>query len=224
MQKISNYIFNLSPKRLAIYLILGPLILSVIYTITSLIIRKSLHTHITQDIVSYSILGFSFVILTTFVCLWLFWLISTVLSVKKTDLRLPIAWFHFAIVLLIIYFLFTLSFSFIKSIPEEYQYIFYALNEFVAFGGLLVAYPILSYYSAKAIAVKKYKQSVNLLNTLPFFLLLFFGTVVAIPFLHKYFSTKSSMTSQILIIYAIAFGFFIVFSIVAFFASLTGLI
>ncbi|WP_344925049.1 hypothetical protein [Aquimarina addita] len=105
-----------------------------------------------------------------------------------------------------------------------YQDIFYPLNEFIAFGGLLIAYPTICHYIARAAIVKRNNQPSSFLNALPFTLVLFFGAVLAIPFLHTYFSTKSSTIAQILVIYAIAFSVFILLFIVGLVASIAGLV
>ncbi len=223
MRKISNYIFNISPKKLAIYLILGPLVLFFVHLISSILLRTFSENN-SPNLLSYSLVGIIFFFLAILVLLWLFWLVSLVYSVEKSDLGLPIRWFQITIILFVIYLLYNLCYPLVASLPEDYQSVFHPLNEFIAFGGLLIAYPVVCHYAARAVLVKQTKEPATFINAIPITLLLFFGVVLGIPFLHKYFSKKNSSNTEIIIIYAIALGVCIVLFIVGFIAAITSMI
>ena len=224
MQKITNWIFNQSPRKLAICLVLGPLLLFLAHTLITILVRNISETSTTIETISNIVLGVLFLILATLVLLWLFWLRSTVYSVEKSDLGLPLRWFNIAFVVFAIYLLYNLCFSHIEHIDEGYQHIFYALNEFIGFGGLLIAYPLICYYSARGISAKKGNKPATFVSALPFALVLVFGAVLGIPFFHKYFSTKTSTNSEVVIIYGIGIGLCIVLFVVGFLAAITGLV
>lgn len=224
MEKISNYIFNISPKKLALYLVLGPLILLLVHTTSTILIRSISETSTPNETVINIVLGVLFLFLAAIVILYLFWLRSTVFSVEKSDLGLPLRWFNLACVVFLVYLVYNLCFSFIANVNEDYQHIFYALNEFIAFGGLLIAYPLLCHYAARAVVIKQTNEPATFIRAMPFTVLLIFGVVLGIPFLHKYFSKKTSSNTEIIIIYAIALGLCIVLFIIGFIAAISGLI
>ena len=224
MKSISSYIFNLSPKKLAIYLVLGPLVLFFVHTIITIAFRTISGTSAGSETTVQILLGMLFLFLATIVLLWLFWLRSTVFTAEESELGLPKKWFNLAFVVFIVYLLYNCCHFLIDYVQEDYRHIFYALNEFIAFGGLLIAYPVICHYAARAIVVKKDGKPATFISALPYSLLLIFGTVIGIPFLHKYFSSKTSTNNQIIIIYAIAFGLFAVIFVIGFLAAITGLI
>ncbi len=88
MQKVADYIFNLSPKKIAIYLVLGPLILFLVYTIIiitfSIISEESHATQVTFTM----LLSFLSVFFGIFLSLWFVWLRCTVYSVEEAKIGL----------------------------------------------------------------------------------------------------------------------------------------
>lgn len=222
MQKIYAYIFNLTPKKLAVYLILAPLVLFFAHTITSIVFRTISGTSEADKPSLLIVLSVLFIFLTALVLLSLFWLRSTVFSTEKSDLGLPTKWFNLAFFVFIGYLLFNLCFPLFENIDEEFRYIFYSSGEIISFGGLLIAYPLVCYYTARAIASKKSGKPATFISALPFALILCFGTVLSIPFFHKYFSKKSSTNSEIIIIYGISFGLFVLLLFTGFIAGITG--
>ena len=220
MQKKINTILDLAPKKLAIYLVLSPSILFLAYIINFIFSATSP----TNESIANIILSVLFLFLVAIVLLYLGWLHSTVNSVEKIELGLPLRWFYIALALLIAYLLYNLSYSLVEGVSEDRQHIFHALNEFIAFGGLLIAHPLLCHYAARAVVVKKTNRPATFIRAIPFTLLLFFGAVLAIPFLQKYFSTKTSTNSELVKVYATALGVFFVVLVIGFFASVTGLV
>jgi hypothetical protein len=71
----------------------------------------------------------------------------------------------------------------------------------------MIAYPLVCHYAARAAYIERNVHPFTFVNSLAFTLMHLFGIVVAAPFLHKYFSPKTSKNSEIIIIYAIALGF-----------------
>lgn len=228
MRKITKYIFNLPPKKLAIYLVLGPLLLFLVHTITTIAFR-SISAHANEVAVN-SILGILILFLGAFLLLWLFWLRITVYAVEEAPLGLARKWFKIAYAFLWFFILYNSVASVIESLAEsgnwndEYMYLIYASREFINFGGILIAYPIVCHYAARATMIKRSGKSATFVGAIPFTLLLIFGTVVGIPFMHKYFSTKTSENSKIIIVYGIAFGLFMLISVIGFLAAITGMV
>lgn len=230
MQKISNYIFSLSPKKLAVYLVLGPLLLFLSHTVTSIVFRNISETSATHETIVSIILGILFLFLAAIILIWLFWLRSTVFSVDEKQLGLPRKWFRIAYAVLCFFILFNIGASVIEYLTEtqswidEYLYLIYSSREFINFAGIMIAYPLVCHYAARAATSKRSGQPATFLKALPFTLLLLFGTTVGVPFLHNYFSTKTSSSSEIIIIYAIALGLCVILFIVGFIAAITGLV
>jgi len=225
VDRIQEYIFNHSPKKIAIYLVLGPMVLFFVHTIITIIFRNisSAYEHMVSVI-----WGLLSLFLAVFIALWLFWLRSTVYSVEETQLGLARKWFQIAFIFL----WFFIFFNTLDSVRElfvekdhwndEYRYLFNASREFINFGGIMVAYPIVCHYAARATMVKRHSKSAPFVNTIPFTLLLIFGTVLGIPFMHNYFTEKTSKNAEVIIVYAIAFGVFITTLIMGFIAAITG--
>lgn len=227
MQKISNYILNLSAKKLALYLIIYPLILIVTHTILTVFYRKS-----------YGVSGFPEgiipILLTIVVAcfllpllLWLFWLRVTTFSVKDSKLGWPKKWFHLAFGLLLFYLVFNLSYdmlvNFFKNNADDFTWILYASRETINFIGLLVCYPILCHYSARAIFVAKNKENATFSNAIGYTLLLIF-IPISIPFLHNYFSPVKTEKNTLIKIYAIGLGITFFIFVIGFIAAISGII
>jgi len=81
MQKIAHYIFDLSPGRLAIYLILGPLFLFLVHSTYSIVYRTTSSSSPDQDISAQIILGILTLCLSALILVWFFWLQAVVFSV-----------------------------------------------------------------------------------------------------------------------------------------------
>lgn len=230
MQKIYDYIFNLSPKKLAIYLILGPLLLFLVHTVTSITFRALSETSPINETFIHIILGILYIFLGVFVFLWIFWLRSTVFSVNEKDLGLNRKLFQIAYIFLLLFILFNVGASILEYVlasdnwNDDYMYLMYSSREFINFGGIIIAYPIVCHYAASAVTVRRRNQAAIFVNTLPYTLLLIFGAMIGIPLLHKYFSQKTSTKSQIIIIYAIAFSLCVVIFVIGFIAAITGLV
>ena len=224
MSKVSNFIFNLSPRKLAVYLVIGPLVYFLVYLIASILIRNITETTETSQAINTIFLVAELLFLVITFALCLFWLRSVVYAVKDSDLGIARRWFNIAFVALIVYLLYNLRFLGFDYIPEAYRHYFSYVNEFIGFGGLLIAYPTICHYAARAIHAKTRDIPSSFLKALPITLLLIFGTVLVIPFLHKTFSTKTSTNAEIIKIYGIGLGLFAVLLIVSFMAAITGLV
>lgn len=227
IQKISNYIFGLPPKKLAVYLVVGPLLLFLGHTVITVIFRNISEPSATLETI---VLGILFLLLAAIVLIWSIWLRGTVFSVDEAQLGLPRKWFRIAYVVFYFFILFNVGALIIeylsntKSWIDEYMYLIYSLRELINFAGIMIAYPLVCHYAARAASSKKNGQPATFLNALPFTLLLVFGSIFGTPFLHNYFSSKTSTNTQIVIIYAIAFGLCILLFVVGFIAAITGLV
>jgi len=228
MGKLKNLIFKITPKKLAIYLVLAPLILFLVHTIFTIALRNISETTTITATATHMLLGTLFLILFLIISLWLFWLKSTVYSIEKTKLGLTLRWFKMAFIAVLIFILFNFVTSIIENLEatylwrEDYMYLIYSSSEFINFAGIMIAYPIVCHYAARAFYVKKNDQSATFVNSLAFTLILIFGTVLAIPFAHKYFSTKKGKNSEIIVIYAIAFGVVVILFIIGIMAAIAG--
>ncbi len=219
MQRIANYIVNLSPKETALYLVLWPALWLLAY-IVCIGAVKMLDNAIPSDL----IMGLVFISLAPTIIVLVSWFISSVHSVQRSDLGLPLKWFYCALVVLLIYLIYNLYHPFVENVNERFRSIFYAFSEMIAFVGVVIAYPVLCHYSARAILVKKTNKPATLSRALPFTFLVVFGLLISIPFLHRYLTNESSTHTEIFRIYGIAaFVLFATF-IVGFLAAITGLI
>ncbi len=230
MRKIYKHILEFSAKKIALYLVLSPVILSLFYTVFSIIYSNISKTSTINTIVVYITFNIIFLCLGLCILIWLLWLRSTVYTVDKTKLGIQLKWFNIAYAVLLFFIFFNISDAVIEYLTKtqhwnnNYDYLIYSSREFINFAGIIIAYPIVCYYAAKATLINKNNKPSNFINALPFTLLLIFGTVIGIPFLHKYFSSKASSPSKIIIIYAIALGLFMVLLIIGFIAAITGLV
>lgn len=211
-------------------MVLGPLLLFLVHTVITIIFRNISETSTTHETIVSIILGILFLFLAAIVLIWLFWLLGTVFSVDEKQLGLPRKWFRIAYTVLCFFILFNIGASIIEYLSEiqnwidEYMYLIYSSREFINFAGIMIAYPLVCHYAARATTSKRSGKPATFLSSLPFTLLLLFGTVAGVPFLHKHFSTKTSTNSQIIVVYAIAFGLCIILFIVGFIAAITGLV
>ncbi len=230
MQRIFDFIFNISPKKLAIYLVLGPLLLFLVHTVITIVFRNISETSAPHETIVNIFLGALFILLTTIILLWLFWLRSTVYSVDNVQLGIARKWFRIAFAMICVFILFNVVASIIENLSathvwlDDYMYMIYSSRELINFAGIMIAYPVVCHYAARATYVKVNVQPATFISALAFTIMLLFGTVMAIPFLHKYFSTKTSKNSEIIIIYAIAFGLVIILFIIGFMAAIAGLV
>jgi hypothetical protein len=226
MQKISTYILNLSSKILAIYLIIYPLIIVIIYTVLSVIYRNAFDasnfTYSTVPILLITVVSLFLLPLL----LWLLWYRAIIVSVDKTKLGISIRWFHLAYGLFIFYLVFNLIRSplvyYLENSAEDFTWIIFASTEVVNLIGLLVCYPIICHYSARAICVYKNGKNATLANSIAFTLLLIF-IPICIPFLHNYTRVIKTKTNTLLKIYAIGFGLIILIFIIVLVASIFGI-
>ncbi|AXT62276.1 hypothetical protein D1816_18540 [Aquimarina sp. AD10] len=229
MQKIADYIFDLSPKKLAVYLIPGPLVLFLAYTFVTISFKTISQNPPTSQITVTLLLGVIAIFFGLFILLWLLWLRSAVYAVQQTEIRLSRKWFQIAFIVLWILILFNLVTSLLEtylknSSWDEYLSLIYASREFINFSGIMIAYPIVCHYAARAVMVKRSGESATFISAIPFTLLLIFGTVLGIPFLHKYFSRNSSTNQEVLVMYAIGFGLFLLILVIGFIAAITGMV
>ena len=230
MNKLSEYIFTFSPKKLAVYLVIGTMLLLFIQSASITAFLKIQPNATNLEIIITIVLAISILGLAYLVFLWLFWLQSTVYSIDERELGLTRKWFPIAFGTIIVFIFFNSTVALTDWIKvtqtwiADYMYLINASREFINFAGIMIAYPIICHYAARAATTKRNKQPATFINSIPFTLLLVFGGFLGIPFLQGYFSTKSSTNSQIMIIYAIAFGLCIILFIAAFVAAIAGLV
>lgn len=229
MQKIATYIFNLSTKKLAVYLVLYPLTLFLAYTIVTITFRTISQDFSSNQITTAMPLGVFAMLFYAFVLLWIFWLRSAIYAVPKAAIGLPRKWFQLAYGFLWIFIVFNAVILLIETYLKdtgwrEHLHLIHASGEFIDYGGIIISYPIICHYAARATMVKKSNEKASFISAAPFTLLLIFGTVLAIPFMHKYFSNKGADSSEVLKIYAMGLGLFMVTLSIGFIAAITGVV
>lgn len=223
MKGVINYIFNASPKKLAILVVLLPLLLVVLHTILSVIYRNldASNTELNSTISILITLVVSLFLIPFLI--WFLWIKGVILSVEKKDLGVPFKWFTIASVILFVYITFNIAFYLVKSLSEERRYIFYALSEFINFAGLIVAYPLICHYAARAIYIKKNNKVASFFKSIGYTILLIFMPI-SIPFFHNYFSSATSENQQIVNVYLVALSILVLLAISAFVLAILGLI
>jgi len=156
------------------------------------------------------------------------WLRSVVFSIEEVQIGIVRKWFKIAYTFLWFFILFNVSVSVVEYLLEnsngsdEYLHFIYVFREFINFEGIIIAYPIVCHYAARAIMVKQNAKPATFINAFPYTLLLLFGTVLGIPFMHKCFGTKVSGNSEIIIIYVIGVALFLIILVIGFIAASTG--
>ncbi|WP_299107738.1 hypothetical protein [uncultured Winogradskyella sp.] len=225
MHKISNYILKLSPKKLAIYLIIFPLIVIAFHTILSVSLRNLKEGLESQIQVISILLIVVFILFALVFLLWILWLRATTLSVEHSKLGIPVKWFRIAFGLFLFYLLYNLVyealFAFLSNSYDNYTWVLYATRETINFVGLIVLYPIICHYSARAIYVKKNNSDATFVNSTAYTLLLIF-IPISIPFFQKYFSPNKTVKNTLVKIYALALGILTLLVIIAFIATING--
>ncbi|MUU78401.1 hypothetical protein [Winogradskyella endarachnes] len=224
MKRVYSYILQLSPKVLAIYLIVCPLLALTFYVILFLIVSE--HQSIYQannklSQVLFVIINMLFILVFL---LWILWLKATTLSVDTTKLGIPIKWFNIVFGLFLFYLIYNLTYeplyTFLSTSYDNYTWLLYGTRETINFIGLLILYPAICHYSARAISAKRYNSSAttsnSILNTI---LLICFP--VCIPFFQKYFSPIQTKKSTLIKIYALGFGVLILLTIITFIGAIT---
>lgn len=215
---------------MAVYLILIPSILFLAHTIVTITFRtiseKPSSTPASLTIVLLVLSAFFGLILL----LWLLWLQSVVRSAEEIQLGLPRKWFQIAYIALVTFILFNLASASIEYLAEaqnwnqNHMHLIYASREFINFVGIMIAYPIVCHYAARAATTIRNDRPATFVSSIPFTLFLIFGTLIGVPFLHKYFSQRSSTNSEIMLIYGIAIGICMIIFVVGFIAAITGLV
>ena len=66
-----------------------------------------------------------------------------------------------------IYLLYNLGYFLVESADEGFQSFYYMLNEFIAWGGLIISYPLLCHFAARALVVKKTNQAASFIQSIP---------------------------------------------------------
>ncbi|MDY7396144.1 hypothetical protein UMM65_12910 [Aureibaculum sp. 2210JD6-5] len=223
MKKLSNYIFSISAKKLAILLVILPLVLIVLHTTFSVIYRNSEASDTSlNDIVSILSIIVTFCLLVPFL-IWMSWLKGAVLLVSKKEMGIPLKWFNIALFIFMVYIVFSFCFVFIEFFPEGIRSVFSILSETISFAGLLIAYPLICHYAARAVFIKKHNQATSFSKNIVYTLLLIF-IPISIPFFHNYFSSVRSENHQLVKIYLIALGILMLLAISTFVLAILGLI
>lgn len=225
MKKISNYILQLTPKKLAIYLIIYPLVVALFYIILTAFLRN-LSDELVLPKQIISVLFFVIILLfASFFMLWILWLRATALSVEQSKIGLNAKWFHIAFSLFLFYIIYNLAYeplyNFLNNAYDDYTWLLYATRETINFVGLLILYPIICHYSARAIYVKKNNANATLTNSIAYTLLLIF-IPICIPFLQNYFSPSKTKKNTLIKIYAIALAIMTLLFVIAFIAAVAG--
>ncbi len=225
MYRNANFIINLSPKKLAIYLLIVPVLLFIVQIIVSIGFKSYFEKSTLFSSVSGA-LYLAAILLIVF--LWIFWLRSVVLQTSESQLGLKLKWFQIAFAIFIFFILFNVFEAIVESLTanlklsDSYDYLFNAPREFVNSIGILIAYPIICHYAARATFATRNGKPATFIKAIPYTLILVFGTVLAIPFLHQYFNDATQKKSQLIPIYVIAIGLCMLLFIIGFIAAITG--
>ena len=227
MSKISNSILKLSPKKLAIYLIIFPLVVIIFYTVLSAALRnlnEGLETQ--KQIISILLIGVYILFALAFL-LWILWLRATTLSVEPIKLGISLKWFKIAFGLFLFYVIYNLGYeplyNFLNTSYNNYTWVLNATRETINFAGLLIFYPVICHYSARAISAKKNNSMATFSNSIATSLLLIFFPF-CIPFFQKYFSTVKTEKNTLIKIYTLGLGLMTFLFIITFIAAITGVV
>ena len=222
----SDHIFNLSPKKLAVYLVIAPLLLLLAHTLITITFQTISRANLENETTVYVLFGILYLVLSAIIFLWLFWLQLTVNVVEENQLNLPRKWFKVAYAFLCFFVIFNVIIAILEFglLPNNNIGLFNVAREFVNFGGIIIAYPIVCHYAARAATSNRIGKPATFVNSIPFTLFLIFGVILGIPFLHKHFTKNPSTNSEIMMVYAIAAGLFISILILGFIAAITGLV
>ena len=223
MKSISNFIFNISSKKLAILVVILPLVLMIIHTTLS-VTYQNIETsdNTIKNFISTLTLTINYLFLIPILIITI-WLKEAVQSVDQTDLGIPLKWFRIAYLFFFIYIIFNIGLSYIPLLKEELRYVFYALSEWINSIGLLISYPVICHYAARAIYIKKENDTPTITKTIGYTLLLIF-IPISIPFAHNYFSSIRSENRQLAVIYLIALGILTLLAISVFVLAILGLV
>ncbi|NRD19915.1 hypothetical protein HNV08_07640 [Winogradskyella eckloniae] len=227
MQNISKTILNLTSKKLATYLIIYPLIIALIHIVLILVLQsnaiQSEHLNGTLLLSTYIFTGLYVIIAT----IWLLWLRATTQSVDTPLLGLRLKWFKIAFGLFVFYLVYNLCYNFlinfINSYNADYTWLLYASIEIINSIGLLILYPTICHYSARAIYAKKHARKTTWINALPYTLLLIF-LPISIPVFQNHFSPIKTEQKTLVKLYVLGFILIAILFIVGFIAAISGLI
>lgn len=225
MQRNANFIINLSPKKLAIYLLIVPMLFFIVQIIVSIGFKSYFEKFTLFSSVSGAIY---LVAILSIVFLWIFWLRSVVLHTTASQLGSKLKWFQIAFAAFVFFIIFNLAATIIDFLTtylqwtDTYGFLFNAPREFVNAFGILIAYPIICHYAARATIATRNGEPATFVKAIPFTLVLIFGTVLGIPFLHQYFNDATPKKSQLIPIYVIAIGLCMLLFIIGFIAAITG--
>lgn len=230
MRKIQHLLLSLSPKKLAIFLVLGPLVLFLSYTMLTIGFRNISNPSNGQTLTFQVISGMCMLLIAILVLIWLAWSKTVVAHVTDEQLGINRKWFHIAFIALLLFILFNIGAALIEFMAEnhnviaDHMHLINASREFVNFGGIMIAYPMVCHYAARAATAIRNKKPATFVQALPFTLFLIFGTVIGVPFLHNHVSTKTSTNSELMMTYAVAMGLCIMIFVIGLIAAITGLI
>lgn len=221
MQKVFIFIRNISSARFAIYLLIYPLLAILLHTIIGAIIKN---TSVLPDFLANSLLILLLLIGLAIMLLWFLWFPSTVYDLSNEQLGISKKWFRIAFFVFLLFIIYNISALILEStLADENLVYIYATRETVNFLGIMIAYPIICHFSARAIFSIKNNKNATFLSALPYSLLLIF-IPICIPYFHKHFSVLKSTQKEIFKIYVIAFCICILLFFGAFFAAITGLL
>ena len=208
---------------MAIYLIIYPMCFALLH-ICLLIASKYFKTFSdTTEIITSTLLTIVFVLFISVLLLWIFWLRATTLSVGPSKLNIPVKWFHWAFAISLAYLLINLITYFEDSIPLALNSAMRVLREIINTIGLVICYPLICHYSARAVYAHEKNERTTFSNSLIYTLLLIF-IPICIPFLHKFVNPVKTENSTFIKIYAIAFGIMILTGLLAMITAMTSII
>lgn len=224
-----KFIKKLSPKQLAYYIILAPMFLFLGNTISILDFTSFSQNIPVSNLISTILLSLIYILFGIFIFLWFLWLHGTVQSATETEIGISKKWFKIACIILWIFLVFNFMDIFLEAYEEnsnvklDFSFI-RRCRESINFVGIVIAYPLVCFYSARSIIARQKTKIIPLVKTILLTMLLVFGTVLSIPFLHKYFSDKKSTDSQVVRVYIIGFIVFLFTGLIGVAATMFGLV
>lgn len=223
-------LFRLSPVRMGGLLLLGPLFLFFVYTIVAIVAGfGSDGPKMANTVASYLVMILAVCAALLFF-VWLMWLYGVANASDAVDSGLPKKWFKVAFGLLLTFIVFNFIASGMELMATEGQFLVDARSfinpsrEIVNFIGILMAYPLVCYYAARAIAQRQDNKLPPLVSTLLITFVLVFGTTLAIPFFHQYITTKPVDSRKVTVMYLTFFACLILVFIISFFLAIVGLV
>ncbi len=224
MESISNWILNLSSEKIAKLLVVYPIGIVLVLTSVSFLIRAEiLQNNFLLQFITTEVL---FLALFLVIFFWSLWIWATVISVKEEAIGLKQKWFRLGFY----FFMFFILWQIVRFLLIENIDLFTESNIFpivketlsmITGIGLIIGYPVICHYAARALLSKSTKKKITFTKALGYSLLLLF-IPISIPFSHLYRHEGKSKTTNLIKLYGIAAFLLFVLFCIALIAAFSG--